>query len=117
AARCYLGAAVRRRDNLVLRPDTLVHRVRIQNRRVVGLDVETGGRIEFVPAAKVVLSAGAIATPGILLRSGVGPRPALERLGVPPISILPAGGAPLLRPPRAALMPPPPPGAGRLPRP
>src|SRR5262249_56933336 len=111
AARCYLGAAVRRRDNLVLRPDTLVHRVRIQNRRVVGLDVETGGRIEFVPAAKVVLSAGAIATPGILLRSGVGPRPALERLGVPPLSLPPAVGARRPPPPRAPPLPLPPPVA------
>ncbi len=104
AARCYLGAAVRRRENLAIRPDTLVHRVRLKNRRVVGLDVETRGKIEFLPAEKVVLSAGAIATPGILLRSGIGPRFVLERLGVESVANLPAVGARLLDHPGAVVI-------------
>jgi choline dehydrogenase len=96
AARCYLTAEVRRRDNFAVQPDTLVHRVRLRNRRVIGLDVETRGRIAFVPAEKVVLSAGAIATPGVLLRSGIGPRAELDRLGVAPVAVVPAVGARLL---------------------
>jgi choline dehydrogenase len=104
AARCYLGPQVRARPNLSIRPDTTVHRVRIVNRRVTGLDIESKGRLEFVPAGRVVLSAGAIATPGILLRSGVGPRRALERIGVPPTSIVPAVGARLLDHPGAVII-------------
>jgi choline dehydrogenase-like flavoprotein len=91
-ARCYLDAAVRRRPNLAIRPDTTVHRVRIVNRRVCGLDVETRGRLEFLPARTVVLSAGAVATPGILLRSGIGPRAVLDKLGVEPVAIVPLVG-------------------------
>ena len=104
AARCYLDPATRARGNLAIRPDTLVHRVRTKNRRVVGLDVETRGRIEFIPASRVVLSAGAIATPGILLRSGIGPRRALERIGVDPVSVVPAVGARLLDHPGAVII-------------
>jgi len=74
AARCYLTSAVRARANLRIRSRSLVHRVRFEGRRVCGLDVERDGRIEFVHAKKVILSAGAIATPQILFRSGVGPR-------------------------------------------
>jgi choline dehydrogenase len=104
AARCYLGAAARRRANLGIRAETVVHRVRIQNRRVVGLDVETRGKIEFLPAERVVLSAGAIATPGILLRSGVGPKHVLARIGVDPVSVVPAVGARLLDHPGAVVI-------------
>jgi choline dehydrogenase len=113
AARCYLDAETRRRPHLEIRPHTLVHRVRIRDRRVVGLDVETRGRIEFVAAAQVVLCAGAIATPGILLRSGIGPRRALERIGVDPVAVVPGVGARLLDHPGAAVILVPRPGVAR----
>ncbi|GAC1537896.1 MAG: GMC family oxidoreductase N-terminal domain-containing protein [Polyangiales bacterium] len=103
AARCYLGPAVRARDNLRIRPDTTVRRVRIVNRRVVGLEVETRGVVEVLSASRVILSAGAIATPPILIRSGIGPRALVERLGVESIVDLPAVGARLLDHPGAAL--------------
>jgi choline dehydrogenase len=96
AARGYLTAEVRRRPNLRIVADTVVHRVRIQNRCVVGLTVETAGRVYEIHARRVILSAGAIASPGILLRSGVGPRDAVERLGVDPVAEVPAVGARVL---------------------
>jgi choline dehydrogenase len=104
AARCYLTPAVRARDNLRIQPDTLVHRVRFKNRRVVGLDLERGGQVEHVRADRVVLCAGAVATPGILLRSGIGPRAALARVGVDPIRVLDGVGARLLDHPGAAML-------------
>ena len=82
AAVCYLTPAVRARANLTIRANTLVHRVRLDKERVVGIEVETDGRIETLRADRVVLCGGAIATPGVLLRSGIGPRAALDRMGV-----------------------------------
>lgn len=81
-ARGYLDARVRARDNLRIRGETLVRRVLFEGRRVVGVEVETDGRIERIGADRVVLSAGAVHTPGILLRSGIGPREEVRRLGV-----------------------------------
>ena len=103
AARCYLGPAVRARENLRIRPDTLVRRVRFERRRVVGLEVETLGRVHEIATTRVVLSAGAIATPGILLRSGIGPRKDVERLGVDVVSDVPAVGARILDHPGFAI--------------
>ena len=87
----YLAPALQR-DNLTLWSDTEVVRVLVENRRVKGLELRrAGGRRERVEAGRVVLSAGVIATPGILWRSGIGPRPALERLGIDVVSDLPVG--------------------------
>jgi choline dehydrogenase len=52
-----------------------------------------GGEIVTVqPAREVVVSAGAIATPAILLRSGIGPAQALGKLGIASWCDLPAVG-------------------------
>lgn len=104
AARCWLGPEVRRRPNLRIRPRTLVRRVLFENRRVTGVEVERDGRVEVLRSARVVLAAGAIMTPGILLRSGIGPRAAVERIGVTPVADVPAVGARLLDHPGAAII-------------
>jgi choline dehydrogenase len=104
AARCYLTAEVRRRKNLRIRARTLVRRIISQNRRVTGLEVETDGRVETLSANRVILCAGAIATPCILMRSGIGPRAKVERIGVDCVVDLPAVGARLLDHPGAAII-------------
>jgi choline dehydrogenase len=96
AAQAWLTPEVRARENLVVRANTLVRRVLVRSGRVEGLEVESAGAVEVLPAARVVLCAGAIATPGILLRSGIGPRRAVERLGVTSVSDLPAVGRRML---------------------
>jgi choline dehydrogenase len=103
AARCYLDAAARARENLVIRPDTLVRRVVLRDRRVVGVEVETHGRVHSIETTRVVLCAGATSTPGILLRSGIGPRAKVERLGVDLVVDLPSVGAKLLDHPGSAI--------------
>jgi choline dehydrogenase len=113
-ARCYLTRAVRARPNLRVRPRTLVRRVLLSNRRVVGLEVETYDRVHTITSPHVVLCAGATATPGILLRSGIGPRRAVERLGVDVVMDLPAVGARLLDHPGAAIFLRPKPGIQKL---
>jgi len=106
AAEAYLTHDVRARPNLSLRPLTLVRRVLFAGRKVSGVEVEPslpGGAIERIACARVVLCGGAINTPGILLRSGIGPRRELERLGCELVADLPAVGARLLDHPGCAI--------------
>jgi choline dehydrogenase len=60
---------VRARDNLTILADTLVDRVLLDGDRAIGVATTVGE----VRARTVVLAAGAYGSPGILLRSGVGP--------------------------------------------
>ena len=60
---------VRGRENLTILADTLVDRVVVEGDRAVGVDTSAGE----LRAPRVVLAAGAYGSPGILLRSGVGP--------------------------------------------
>ena len=89
----YLAPA-RLRDNLTIRADTTVARVVVEGGRAVGVEVVgADGRPERIGARLVVLSAGAIHTPGILVRSGVGRRDELERLGIEPVAVVDGVGA------------------------
>jgi choline dehydrogenase-like flavoprotein len=74
AADAYLESA-RGRPNLAIRPDTRVARVLIDNRRAIGVETASGDVIE---ASEVVVAAGAIHSPALLLDSGVD-RPAVGR--------------------------------------
>ncbi len=103
AARTYLGAATRARKNLTITADTLVRRVRFLNKRVQGVEVERHGHVFRIDADRVVLAGGATATPGILLRSGVGPREEIARLGVELVAHVPGVGARLLDHPGVAI--------------
>lgn len=103
AARCYLTESVRAREGLRIQAHTHVVRVLFQGRRAVGVEVTTGGERSVIHAERVVLASGAINTPGILLRSGIGPRAELERLGVPTVADVPGVAARLLDHPGVAM--------------
>ncbi len=103
AATAYLAPDVRRRPSLTIRAERLVHRVLFKGKRVVGVEASHGGRLERHEASQVVLSAGAVCTPGILLRSGVGPREVLRRLGVARVATNDGVGVRLLDHPGAAI--------------
>jgi choline dehydrogenase len=77
----YLALA-RHRLNLTIRPNVNAHRVIIENGRAVGVEVECAGTIQRVRGRRVTLSAGAIYSPALLLRSGIGPRDELSALGI-----------------------------------
>jgi choline dehydrogenase len=74
----YLEGA-RKRSNLTIQPGSLVSRLLFDGNRAVGAELATGERIS---AKRIVLAAGAIGTPAILLRSGIGPAQALRDLGI-----------------------------------
>lgn len=103
AARCYLTADVRERPNFELMPHTVVRRVLVKNGRAQGLEVERHGRVFEIWGDRVVLCSGAIATPGILLRSGIGPRDEVARLGVELVADVPGVARRLLDHPGVAV--------------
>jgi len=88
----YLEPA-RHRQNLTIRGDAMVDRVLFDGRRACGVRVRFGGGAwEEVAARQVVLSAGAIHSPCLLMRSGIGPAAALRALGIAVVQDLPAVG-------------------------
>ncbi|QEH79980.1 NAD(P)-binding protein [Sphingomonas sp. C8-2] len=82
AATAYLDAAVRTRPNLIIAARCSVTAIRLRERRAVGVDVVRDGAARAVEAGEVILSAGAIHSPALLLRSGIGPGLAIDRPGV-----------------------------------
>lgn len=83
---------LRKDANLEIRGDSLVDRVIFDGDRAIGVAVIGPDGVGYeVFARHIVLSAGVIHTPTILIRSGVGPQDTLDRLGVPVISALPVG--------------------------
>jgi choline dehydrogenase len=68
AAFAYLDPA-RSRPNLTIQADTLVDRVLLDGDRAVGVATSVGE----IAAGTVVLAASAYGSPGVLLRSGIGP--------------------------------------------
>ncbi|MBV9510872.1 MAG: GMC family oxidoreductase N-terminal domain-containing protein [Caulobacteraceae bacterium] len=72
------------RSNLVIATDTQVDRVLIEGGVAVGVRaLHKGQEVVYRVRREVILSAGALASPVILMRSGVGPRKVLEAAGVP----------------------------------
>ncbi|HEX7665477.1 MAG TPA: GMC family oxidoreductase N-terminal domain-containing protein, partial [Polyangiaceae bacterium] len=95
-AEAYLTPAVRARENLTIKPDTTVRRILFRDRKVRAIEIERAGVVRVIETKRVVLAAGSTATPGILLRSGLGPERELARLGVEMIVDSPAVAARLL---------------------
>ncbi len=94
-ALAYLTPA-RPRRNLTVRARCLINRVLIENGRAVGVEADTGAGAERFMGARITLCAGAVGTPPILMRSGIGPRAVLERLSIPLVRDAPGVGANLI---------------------
>ena len=91
-ANVYLTAEVRRRRNLAIFTDTEVRRLVFRDRQVAGAEIlRRGDRPTRIEAARVIVTAGAIHSPALLLRAGIGPAADLSPLGIPVIADLPVG--------------------------
>jgi choline dehydrogenase len=92
-AQTYFADAISR-SNVDLVADALVTKVLIQGNVCVGVECAVNGRIERFHASRdVVLAAGGLGSPKLLMLSGVGPERDLRRLGIPVRHHLPAVGA------------------------
>ena len=103
AAEAYLTPEVRQRENLSILAETQVRRVLFRNRRVAGIELDRRSGLRLIEAERVVLCAGAIHTPALLLSSGIGPEASVRRVGASPLVHLPSVGAKLLDHPGYAM--------------
>jgi choline dehydrogenase-like flavoprotein len=86
----YLDPA-RERANLWVLGCAQVASVVTEAGRATGVLLQDGSTHRVAPGGEVILCAGAVHSPAILLRSGIGPGAELARLGVPVVTQLPVG--------------------------
>ncbi|WP_426700814.1 GMC family oxidoreductase [Rhodanobacter sp. Col0626] len=97
-ARCSAATAylkpVRQRPNLHVRTRVLVERVVTEHGHVTGVQLRRGRRdSERIEAGEVILAAGAINTPQLLMLSGLGPADHLREHGIAVLADLPEVGS------------------------
>jgi choline dehydrogenase len=92
AATAYLNKA-KKRSNLTVHTHALATRIIVEGGRAIGLRYTVGGRERVAYADRdVVLSAGAVNSPRLLLLSGIGPADELTALGIDVVHDLPGVG-------------------------
>ncbi|PZQ99330.1 MAG: alanine-phosphoribitol ligase [Cereibacter sphaeroides] len=93
AAVSYLRPA-RGRRNLAVRTHVRVTRIVIEDGRATGVEIATpGGSVVIKARREVILSAGAINSPRLLMLSGIGAAQDLKALGIAPVHDLPGVGS------------------------
>lgn len=81
------------RPNLTVRSECAVQRILFEGGRATGVEVLWKGERRIIHAAReVIVSAGSIKSPQILMLSGIGPRGELARHGIEPVHELPGVG-------------------------
>ncbi|MCB1469396.1 MAG: GMC family oxidoreductase N-terminal domain-containing protein [Rhizobiaceae bacterium] len=85
ASKAFLGP-VKRRTNLTIRKNARVLSIKMANGRATGVEVSAGRSTELLVAGReVILSAGAINSPRLLMLSGIGDADELSKIGVTPV--------------------------------
>ncbi|MFH8514311.1 GMC family oxidoreductase [Streptomyces gelaticus] len=94
------------RPNLHIALETWAFGLELEGTRITGVRVRTKGGAERVVRARreVLVCAGAVDTPRLLLHSGIGPRADLEKLGIPVVHDLPGVGENLLDHPESVIV-------------
>jgi 5-(hydroxymethyl)furfural/furfural oxidase len=85
SASAYLTPDVRTRSNLDICSKQEVTRICMEAGSVTGVEVRSGAMTRIIHCREVILAAGAIGSPAILLRSGIGPAEELRALGIQPV--------------------------------
>jgi 5-(hydroxymethyl)furfural/furfural oxidase len=89
----YLDSAIRARPNLRIRGGCLVQRILCDaTRKATGVEFVQDRRTCVVRANTIIIAAGAIHSPALLLQSGIGSGKTLARIGVPVVSDVPDVG-------------------------
>jgi choline dehydrogenase len=84
----YLTDDVRHRPNLAIHDRTEIDRILVSSGTATGVLAVDGARYQ---AGQIILSAGSLGSPAILLRSGIGPARELADLGIEIVADLPVG--------------------------
>jgi len=84
---------VRSRRNLTVETGAFALRLTMEGCRATGVEYERNGAIQKALAAReVILSAGAVSSPQILMLSGIGPAKHLQQHGIPVVADIPGVG-------------------------
>ena len=102
-ALAYLDPA-RHRLNLTVKANVMTRRILFEGKRAVAVEAESGGERFTVEGGQIVLSAGSIGSPQLLLLSGVGPAEDLGPLGIGVVHDLPGVGKNLRDHPSACVL-------------
>ena len=82
-----------KRSNLTVETNVLVHRVLVKSGRAIGVEYSQNGTMNTVKAdSEVIVTAGAIGSPKLLMLSGIGPADHLASLGLDVVHNLPGVG-------------------------
>lgn len=85
---------IRTRKNLTVKLDTQVSKVIVESERATGVEIVQGNNLERIYAnSEVVLSAGTIGSPRLLMFTGIGPADHLKSVGINPILDQPEVGS------------------------
>ena len=98
----HAGGA-RARPNLTIRTETFIRRILFEGTRAVGAEISRGGADETVRGREIILTCGAIHSPAMLMRSGVGAPDELAKHGVPVVAALPGVGRNLIEHPSVSV--------------
>ena len=95
--RCSTSAAflhpIRHRRNLSVATECLVRRIVVEGQRATGIEIAVGARARTIRAEReVILCAGTVNSPQLLMLSGIGPGDALKEHGIEVIHELPGVG-------------------------
>src|SRR5262245_43841626 len=82
AAICYLDASVRRRENLTIMCGATTTRVLLEGRRACGVAALIGSHERKFDGREIIVSAGGIHSPALLMRSGIGAATHLREHGI-----------------------------------
>jgi choline dehydrogenase-like flavoprotein len=83
AAVAFLAPAMDR-PNLKIITDLAIDSVEFDGRRAIAVRATSGGKpVKYSARREIILSAGALSTPALLQRSGIGPAALLQRLEIP----------------------------------
>ena len=102
-AMAYLTPQVRARQNLTVRTETYVRRILFEGARAVGAEIARGDASEVVRGRELILTCGAIHSPAVLMRSGVGAPDELARHNIPVAAALPGVGRNLIEHPSVSI--------------
>lgn len=91
-AMAYLTREVRARPNLAIMPEVQVSTLIFDGTSAVGVRVVRNGQPEEIRGREIIVSSGALHSPALLMRSGIGPAADLRRAGVDVVHSLPGVG-------------------------
>lgn len=89
--RTYLGAALSR-PNTTLQANARVTNLSFSGRRCVGVEYQVADEVRAATAEKIILAAGALRSPKILMQAGIGPTDHLAEHGFKVVHDLPGVG-------------------------